>query len=362
MESIENDKPKSPLDTYWDKFKNFKINKDDKKINLTILDIIEDEEELIEPERLPTDAPLFKVSNSPVLKENSESPPSDMSQYFTKEEPKKEVSPAGPSLIEQFKKDWNERDEAIATRVAQEVTPTVEVSPEKPTAISSLLEQINARRNDNDVVGSSPIIENPILIVEQVETVVNKELEGNKDDPASSSLLRDINSRRLEYGTPNIASVGLPRPELSPINLNPASSSILPDIDNTGIDESDNSSESSKDNTPIINWNEEIKFEIKTGNVYNRFIDIDYGEHHKEITKVLIITNDGQSNTINPHTTNSTKQSIKWDTKGFSNSSYKDLEVYSITIIDINGGTNIYRNPNPKFLEGFEDKLGNPFS
>jgi hypothetical protein len=51
--------------------------------------------------------------------------------------------------------------------------------------------------------------------------------------------------------------------------------------------------------------------EIKTGNIYNRYIDIDYGEHHKEISKILIITNDGFSNFFNPHTTSCSKQSIK---------------------------------------------------
>jgi hypothetical protein len=57
------------------------------------------------------------------------------------------------------------------------------------------------------------------------------------------------------------------------------------------------------------------------------------------------------------------KQSIKWDIKGSSSSYYKDLEIYSITIIDNKGrGSNIYKNPNPKFLEGFNDRIGNPFS
>jgi len=183
---------------------------------------------LIEPERLPTDAPLFKVSKHPVIKTNSESPPSDMSQYFTKEEAEQEVNPN------------------------IEITNIIdEVKPEKTTAFSSLLEQINAKRNDKDVVGSSPIIENstPTVEVQPVENIEAVQ-ETKTQDPAISSLLKDINSRRLEYGTPNITTVGLPRPELSPINLNPASSSALPDIDNTGIDVSD---ESPQENIPSVN-------------------------------------------------------------------------------------------------------------
>jgi hypothetical protein len=154
-----------------------------------------------------------------------------------------------PARERERKEKGERRKEKGESKIEAEVNLTKEVKPEKTTAFSSLLEQINAKRNDKYVVGSTPIIENPTLTVE-VEHVETKKLEVPKDKPEVLNLLKDINSRRLEYGTPNIASVGLPRPELSPINLNPASSSVLPEVDNTGIDESD---DSPQDNIPGVN-------------------------------------------------------------------------------------------------------------
>jgi hypothetical protein len=60
-------------------------------------------------------------------------------------------------------------------------------------------------------------------------------LDQAQESPKSGffNLFSDIKSRRREYGTPNISNVGLPRPELSPLNI--PSTSNLPD-DNEGID------------------------------------------------------------------------------------------------------------------------------
>lgn len=63
-------------------------------------------------------------------------------------------------------------------------------------------------------------------------------------------------------------------------------------------------------------------------------MEIDFGENHKDISNMYIITNDGQSYSINPHTVRSSKQDIKWDIKGKANSYWKDLDIYSITISD----------------------------
>jgi len=317
MESIENDKPKSPLDTYWDKFKNFKINKDDKKINLTIVDLLPvEEEELIGPELFPELKPLKEEVLIQPTPHNSESPPSDMNQYFTKEE----------------------------------------VKPEKPTAFASLLAQINAKRNETDVVGSSPVIENPTITVE-VDPVVNKEAVQETKDPEISNLLAQINSRRLEYGTPNIASVGLPRAELSPINLNPASSSILPVVDNTGIDESD------QDNSPQIEntYFKNIEFKINRGATKDRFIDMNFGEDFNNVSKVLIITNDGKNQYFDPHLISKTPNlAIKWDNFGSYNPNSKELDIFKIFILDREKSKSheIYSNPTIKILDSYWKNRG----
>jgi hypothetical protein len=113
---------------------------------------------------------------------------------------------------------------------------------------------------------------------------------------------------------------------------------------------------------PIHNWKEEIVFNINKGNVYERNIDINFGEHHKDVSKLLIITKDGITNMINPHTINKSIQNIKWDIKGTSNSYWRDLDIYSITVIDQKGASQeIFCNDNIKFLKEFETNIGKGF-
>jgi hypothetical protein len=114
----------------------------------------------------------------------------------------------------------------------------------------------------------------------------------------------------------------------------------------------------------LHNWNEEIKFNINRGQPYERFIDIELGENQKDIYKILIITNDGMSNSINPNTviSHSHKNSFKWDVKGTSNSYWRELDIYSISIIDKNSASEtIYTNKNMKFLSCFNDNISKGF-
>lgn len=76
---------------------------------------------------------------------------------------------------------------------------------------------------------------------------------------------------------------------------------------------------------------------------------------------MYIITNDGQSFHINPHTINKSKQDIKWDIKGKSNPYWKELEIYSITIIDNKGGQQIFKSNTNNFIECFQDNIGKGF-
>lgn len=66
-----------------------------------------------------------------------------------------------------------------------------------------------------------------------------KNIEKNvQERPDLAESLRIIKSKRLEYGSPSVANVGLPRPDLSPLILNPDNTSNLPI--NEGIDLEDN--------------------------------------------------------------------------------------------------------------------------
>lgn len=178
------------------------------------------------------------------------------------------------------------------------------------------------------------------------------------------NLFSDIKSRRREYGTPNISNVGLPRPELSPLNI--PSTSNLPD-DNEGIDLEDSNlnKESHQVILPLHDWKEEVKLNVHKGSVGDRKIDFDLGENAKDIKSLHFITNDGISFAVNPNTTVNMAHTntISWDIKGKSNPYWKDLDLYSVTLIDKAGkGTELYCNNKPKFLPCFKDNIGKRFT
>jgi hypothetical protein len=67
---------------------------------------------------------------------------------------------------------------------------------------------------------------------------------------------------------------------------------------------------------------------------------------------------------INPNKTfsHNTNQSIKWDIKGTSNSYWRELDIYSISIMDKKIKTQtIYTNEDCKFLKEFHDNISKPF-
>jgi hypothetical protein len=77
-----------------------------------------------------------------------------------------------------------------------------------------------------------------------------------KERPHLAEALKAIrtNPKRLEYGSPSVANIGLPKSELSPLILNQASTSNLPDI-NDGIDLEENNVENkdSQEKLPLHN-------------------------------------------------------------------------------------------------------------
>jgi hypothetical protein len=161
-------------------------------------ELIPDDDDLVGGELLPEARPLIEeVLNKPDIipktdaPEKSESSNSSLEHYF-------------PKIVEQTKTET-----------------------EIPSAFATLFDSIRARK-DTEVL-SNPNIEIKTEIVEdkQVDSIPTKTVETK---PEISGLLSQINSKRLEYGTPSIASVGLPRPELSPLNI--PSTSKLPEVTN----------------------------------------------------------------------------------------------------------------------------------
>lgn len=158
------------------------------------------------------------------------------------------------------------------------------------------------------------------------------------DKPKSkfSALLQQINSRRLEYGSPTSDS----HKEVLIEDPKPA--------DETYSSEDD------------LNPWKEVKVNIKTGDIYNRFVDIDFGEVRDKVAKILIFTNDGESNYFNPNLEGKKQsQTFRWDNKGINNHYYKDLEIHKIFVIAHNNphSKEIYTNPDVKILPHYLESI-----
>lgn len=154
-----------------------------------------------------------------------------------------------------------------------------------------------------------------------------------------SALFDSIKSRRLEYGSPSNTGGALPQV-------------------NEEIPTVENESDSSSDNE-LNPWND-IKVNIKKGDVYNKYVDIDFGDLRDKVRKVMIMTNDGETNYLNPNLEHkNTLQTFKWDNKGISNHYYKDLEIKFIYIIEHNVPKphQIYYNPEVKSLPPYIETI-----
>jgi hypothetical protein len=151
-----------------------------------------------------------------------------------------------------------------------------------------------------------------------------------------SNLLQQINSKRLEYGSPEIKSHN----------------------EITEVQQQIEDNESSEDD-PLDPW-KEVKINVKTGDVFNRTVDIDFGELRDKVTKIMIFTNDGEYNYFNPNLGGKSQvQTFRWDNKGISNHYYKDLEIFKIVAMDGNKSHDIYFNKDVKLLPSYLEYLEN---
>jgi hypothetical protein len=283
--------------------------------------------------------------------------------------------------LETLKNYWDgfkksNTDEGIAgpfTLTMDDIIPEENlIGPEiLPEAKPLIKEVLNNSDNSNDsldhffpeVVKPNIEINNPTGEAPTVK--LESEQEDPRKNPSFINLFSKIKSTRKEYGTPNISSVGLPRPDLSPLNI-PSNSNLPENVEDTNNEDSNESIEDQKEEyLPLHNWKEEIKLNIHRGSVENRVVDFDLGEHAKDIKSLYFITNDGVSFSLNPNISYNMAHtnSIKWDIKGKSNLYWKDLDLYSINLIDKNGTlTQIYSNKNVKFLPNFGDNIGKKFT
>jgi hypothetical protein len=335
METVEKDQAKSPLDTYWDRLKNWSKEDD-----------------------IASTTPIFKDPNTPPnvnakVFEKMYGETKDTGYIETTAQPEIKIDEAKGAIVPDIETDTKNVDvlsDSIKTTNNVPVSPSIS-NLGLQTHIEDRLKPASSLSNlfkiATDIFTDNPI-DNDLGIDTSAESS-NKE-ENNIPSTSqtirpkmSADLLGAINSKRLEYGTPNTETVELTRGEDNQSDTNDSK------IDNS--------------NSPdLFNWKEEVKIDIHRGNIYNRFIDIDYGENHKNISKISIITNDGLTNYFNPHTVNTQNQTIKWDNKGVNNPNYKVLDVFKIYLIDKNHKlTEVYSNPNVKILDCYQENSGKSF-
>jgi hypothetical protein len=244
------------------------------------------------------------------------------------------------SLFDMIKAKRNDKDVVSSPNIGNNNIPTTSnvsnvgnINPvaAQPT-ISNLLESFNDLYEDTGI----DIEDNSNIQQGESSNTKIEDIKSNKPD--ISNLLKDIKSKRLEYGSPNTSTKDLPEDKI----------------------EVDQDEEEEEEIGPI-NWRDEIKFNINRGDIKNRFIDFDFGDKFKDIIKVYIITNDGAGQFLDPHSNNSI-QSIKLDNKGISNPDHKELDIYKIFVIDRHKPSTtreIYYNQEVNILKSFyENKVG----
>jgi hypothetical protein len=245
--------------------------------------------------------------------------------------------------------------------------PKIEVKTEEnKSTLSSVFDQIKTRRNDEDVTASPNIgnvgLQTPIQDRLNTSPLIHKPSLSNlfedtmqlfDDDPTNIDISDKEQSNKQEF------IQGSSKDQTQQVEVKPKTSinAIFDQIkslrkeygtpvkDNQELNE-DQSSESSESNEedPLDPW-KDIKVNINNDEIHNRFVDIDFGELRNKAHKILIITNDGESNYFNPNLDgHNQKQTFKWDNKGISNIHYKDLEVTDIYVME-----KYYKDGNVKF-------------
>lgn len=172
---------------------------------------------------------------------------------------------------------------------------------------------------------------------ESSNKVETKVMEPNSLQKKTSmaSVFEIINSQRKEYD------------------------SLIKENKDLSEDKTKDETESSSEEETNINW-EDIKFRIYNDKINERFINIDFGEQFKDISKMYIITNDGFGQYFDIHHVKDNKQSIKWDNRGLTNPEHKNLDVYSIFLLEKGKKDmhQIFLNNNKTVLNCFKDNIG----
>jgi len=266
------------------------------------------------------------------------------------------LSPLNKEILEPNKNTDLDIFKAIGETLAEDLSLTIETINPK---VEVEQQEINVENNSSSNSSLDHYFpkSNPNLEIKIEET--NQPIELIKDRPKLPvDILSQINSKRLEYGTPNIGNIGLQTPiqeRLSPAPLinKPSISNLLEDsmnlFDNNpldmGIDTSPEPADKKVIENPIdiIDSFDKVKVVIDRS---NHQLNFNFGEMKNQIRKIHTSTNDGYLASFDL-TDNDT---YPWDTRGDQNYSH-GTRIREILITDIKGNNiSIYSdNLNPSF-------------
>jgi hypothetical protein len=278
-------------------------------------------------------------------------PPSDLDHYFP------------PSQYAQELIRNNENAQSIDVVP----TPNIEIAtPEIPqvenkSGFAALLESIRNRGKDKNAVtsstqpeasGSSNVIETQPVVTNSSTVIENK--------PKLNSLLEQINARRNDrdvVASPNISNVGLQTPiqerlNTSPLVHKPSLTNMFDDTMNlfddepidTGIDTSGESSNvdiiNSANLVALIDSLDKVKVDIDTN---NHKLNFNFGGLEDKIKSIHTATNDGYTANFDYKGENT----YSWDNRSALNNYATGCRIKDIFIMDKEGKTyNIYhRDP-----------------
>jgi hypothetical protein len=297
-------------------------------------------------------------------------------------------------IIEDIRAKRIEKFEAISPSVSN---IGLQTPIENRLNVSPLLKKPSISNLFDDTMGLFDDDENMIGIDTSGESNKDQFIQGSSNEVVKEnsppSLMKQIRSHRLEYGTPpdkheqilqdssnkEIKDDNEIKTKSSFMNLFEQIRAVKPQkpiISTNTVDEVTNTTNNpleevtNNENSPIINsieldpWADIIKPQIFNHNKFDRNVQIDFNEKFDETKYLMIITNDGHSIFIDPHKkSTNTIQAFNWDERGLHNPEYifNDLEVVSISLFDKENKNHcIYRNLAPNYLNCWDENISKP--
>ena len=382
-EAAELDDDNDLLNKVEETFTEYSYNKEDKKIDIRTGTMSELLDNPITDNPQPENTIIFNqegIIQSPkpdiIINNDSNSDKSSLDHYF----PETQIP-----IVEDIRAKRIEKFEAISPNISNvglqtPIQERLNVSPllKKPS-ISNLFDDTMDLFHDDDPTGIDTSGESNKD--QFIQGSSNEQIQKESSPP---SLMKQIRSHRLEYGTPpdkheiineqtalQDSSNNEIKTKSSFMNLfeeiravkpKKVTKNIIEQVQEIETDLIQPENNISKEDPVTLNdWLNTIKPQIFNHDKFNRYLQIDFMDKFDEVKKLMIITNDGNSVLLDVHKkSNNTIQAFNWDEKGLSNPEhvFNDLEVVNVSLMDNEFKLHkIYENPAPNYLDTWKQNI-----